>query len=354
MLQVNNEIARKSEKEVILVTGSSGLIGSALIKKLAPRYQMVGFDNAGYPYPPEEADCITIDLTSEENLAEVMDEVQARYGKRIASVVHLAAYYDFAGRPSPLYEKITVQGTQKLLKALQPLEVQQFIFSSSLLVYAPTHPGVKINENSPLEPKWDYPKSKVKTEKLIHENRGNIPAVILRIAGVYDEEGNSIPLTNQIQRIYEKQLTSHFYPGNTAHGNPFIHLDDLVEAIAKTIERRKDLPAEVTINIGDPETLSYRELQQQIGRFLYGKAWRTYRIPKVVAKLGAWAQGLFGDPFIKPWMIDLADDHSELDITRARTLLGWEPRHSLRETLPKMIAALKADPAGWYRRNKLK
>ena len=57
--------------------------------------------------------------------------------------------------------------------------------------------------------------------------------------------------------------------------------------------------------------------------------------------------------FIKPWMIELADDHYALDITRARTTLGWEPKRSLRETLPKMIAALKADPLGWYREHKL-
>jgi len=59
------------------------------------------------------------------------------------------------------------------------------------------------------------------------------------------------------------------------------------------------------------------------------------------------------DPFIKPWMIDRANDHYALDITRARTLLGWEPKRSLRATLPKMIAALKLDPLGWYRENKL-
>jgi nucleoside-diphosphate-sugar epimerase len=59
------------------------------------------------------------------------------------------------------------------------------------------------------------------------------------------------------------------------------------------------------------------------------------------------------DPFIKPWMIDRANDHYALDITRARTLLGWEPKRSLRGTIPKMIAALKADPLGWYRENEL-
>ena len=52
-------------------------------------------------------------------------------------------------------------------------------------------------------------------------------------------------------------------------------------------------------------------------------------------------------------MIDLADDHYELDITRARKLLAWEPRHSLRDTLPKMVAALKADREKFYCDNKL-
>jgi hypothetical protein len=60
------------------------------------------------------------------------------------------------------------------------------------------------------------------------------------------------------------------------------------------------------------------------------------------------------DAFIKPWMIDRANDHYALDIARARTLLGWEPKRSLRETLPKMVAALKADPLTWYRENDLK
>ena len=52
-------------------------------------------------------------------------------------------------------------------------------------------------------------------------------------------------------------------------------------------------------------------------------------------------------------MVDIADDHYAIDISRARELLGWEPKHSLRETLPRMIAALKADPVAWYRANKL-
>lgn len=48
--------------------------------------------------------------------------IRYAYGNKIASVVHLAAYYDFLGKPSDLYDKITVKGTERLLKFLQDFE----------------------------------------------------------------------------------------------------------------------------------------------------------------------------------------------------------------------------------------
>jgi nucleoside-diphosphate-sugar epimerase len=102
--------------------------------------------------------------------------------------------------------------------------------------------------------------------------------------------------------------------------------------------------------------LSYDELQRMLGRLIHSEGWETREIPKPMAKAGAWLENHvpFHDAFIKPWMIDRADEHYELDIARARKLLGWEPRRSLRETLPKMVAALKADPEKFYCENKLK
>ncbi|HUG45988.1 MAG TPA: hypothetical protein VMK31_05695, partial [Sphingomicrobium sp.] len=49
--------------------------------------------------------------------------------------------------------------------------------------------------------------------------------------------------------------------------------------------------------------------------------------------------------------VRLADDHYDLDIGRARKLLGWEPRHHITQRLPKMIEALKRDPKGWSEKN---
>jgi nucleoside-diphosphate-sugar epimerase len=116
------------------------------------------------------------------------------------------------------------------------------------------------------------------------------------------------------------------------------------------------LPRDLALLVGESETLSYEELQQEFGQLIHGEPWETTQIPKALAKTGAWLQDnmpLLEEPFIKPWMIDLADDHYALDITRARTLLGWEPERSLRDTLPKMVAALQFDPVAWYGTNKL-
>lgn len=343
-------------KNVVIVTGSSGLIGSAVINCLAEHFRIVGFDREGPPHPPPAAECVCVDLTSDESVQRGLERVRQGYGERIASVIHLAAYYDFSGEPSPKYEEITVRGTERLLRGLKSFRVEQFVFSSTMLVHAPCELGQRINEDWPLEPKWEYPRSKVETEQIIRAECGDTPAVMLRIAGVYDDRCHSIPLAHQIQRIYERKLTSHVFPGHISHGQAFLHLDDLVNAIFLLTERRADLSPELVLLIGEPETLSYDELQHTIGRLLHDEDWETHEIPKSLAKTGAWFQDNmpFGEePFIKPWMIDMADDHYALDITRARIVLGWAPKRSLRDTVPKMVNTLKADPLAWYRENKL-
>jgi nucleoside-diphosphate-sugar epimerase len=346
---------------IALVTGSSGRIGSAVMRRFAGRFDsVVGFDHNAPKNPPPGCTHVPVELTSEESVESGLRILRGHHGTHVASVIHLAAYYDFFGEPSPKYDEITVGGTGRLLRLLRDREfqVEQFVFSSTMLVHRPAEPGQYINEDWPLGPTWAYPESKVRTENLIREKRGDIPAVLLRIAGVYDDGCHSIPLAHQIQRIYERQFTSRVYSGSTSHGQSFVHLDDLVDAIEVTIERRAALPPELPVLLGEPEALSYDELQHTMARLIHGDHWETLEVPGPVAplaKAGAWVMEKLpgADPFIKPWMIDRANDHYALDITRARTLLNWEPKRSLRETLPKMIAAFKADPLGWYRENDL-
>jgi nucleoside-diphosphate-sugar epimerase len=258
-----------------------------------------------------------------------------------------------------------VRGTERLLEELEAFEVEQFVFSSTMLVHAPSEHHRKIDEKAPVKPKWAYPESKVRAERSIRTLHGKIPFVLLRIAGVYDDRCHSVPIAHQIERIHERHLTSHLYPGDLARGQAFVHLNDLVDAIALTVDKRATLPPDLTLLIGEPETLSYGSLQEALGCLIHGEEWKTTTIPKPAAKAGAWLQekaaklpGVSGmpgieEPFIKPWMVNLADDHYELDIGRARSQLNWEPKHRLRDTLPRMIEVLKRDPESFYRENKL-
>ncbi len=353
-----NEPQTDSAKEVVIVTGSSGLIGSATLNRLSDSYRVVGFDRAGDMRPKsEKVECICVDMTSDASVEAGLKRVRYAYGGRIGSFIHLAAYYDFSGKPSDMYEKVTVRGTQRLLRALQEFDVGQFVFSSTILVHAPSPPGGRLTEDSPLDPKWAYPKSKVETEEVILHERRHIPVVILRIAGVYDNRCHSIPLAHQMQRIYERQLTSHFFPGDVTQGRQsFVHLEDLANALANTVDRRTQLPAQLTVLIGETEALSYAELQEDLGCLIHGTEWETVKIPGKVAEAGAWLQekNPLGDkPFIKPWMVPLADDDYVLDTTRAKTILDWRPTHALSKTIPAMVDALKSDPLKWYEENKL-
>lgn len=343
-----------SDKKVIVVTGSSGRIGMRLIEKLNQDVQPIGLDFVGAVSPTPRLEFVFVDLSSDESVKKGFDRIQYAYGNHITSIVHLAAFYSFEGTRLENYERITVKGTERLLRECKRFTVEQFIFTSTMLVHNPTERGEIINEDAPIVGKWHYPASKVKTEHLIRAQHGDIPFVILRIAGCYDDECNCIPVSQNIVRIYEKQLAGLFFPGDSSHGVPYIHFDDLVDMILTTIEKRKELPKDLVLLAAEEDSISYRDLQETIGMLLWSKKWPMIWLPKVVAKLGAWVQGLvpFGPkPFIKPWMVDLADDNYEVTIDRARKILGWEPKHQLRKTLPKIIENMKANPIAWYKRH---
>jgi nucleoside-diphosphate-sugar epimerase/uncharacterized membrane protein len=347
-------------KPIVLITGAAGTVGSALGRVLMRDYHVVGLDRSEC----EAAhDSILFDLTSDSSVELALRKFRDRYGERIHSVVHLAAYFDFTGEGNPLYDEINVEGPRRLLRALQEFEVGQFIFSSTMLVHAPVEPGERVNESTPIGPRWIYPQSKVEAEQVIRSERGSIPVVLLRLAGLYDETTAVPTFAQQVSRIYERTAKSHLYSGDQNVGQSMVHRDDMIEAFRLTIARRDQLPDDVAILIGEEDAMGYGALQDRLGQLIHGDAeWKTLTVPKALAKGGAWIEETLepvipdaldrGEkPFIRPFMVEMADDHYALDISRAREYLGWEPQHSLDDTLPKIVESLKADPLGWYERN---
>jgi nucleoside-diphosphate-sugar epimerase len=173
----------------ILITGSIDFLGQAIAQALICRYAVIGLDMVQPKQPIHGMATIQTGLTSDASVARAMQAVRERAGDRITSVIHLAAYYDTTGEDNPKYGAVAVKGTLGLLEALKALRTDQFIFSSTLLVHAPRpEKGVKIDEDSPLDPAWAYPKSKLQTERLVTMHRGSIKTVITRFTGIYDED----------------------------------------------------------------------------------------------------------------------------------------------------------------------
>jgi len=345
------------DKPVVLVTGSSGFISTRVMATLSSDYQVVEFDLTRSEEGAAGAEWIECDLTEDGSVAQALTTIRAKRGTRLASVIHVAACPDFSGEPSPLHRILTVEGTRRLLRGLQEFQVEQFVLSSSLLAVRPAEESKVVPEQSVTEVAWDYPHSQLEAERVIEQERGSIPTVILRVAEVYDEDCHSIPIAQHIRRIYEKKLENYFYPGLTTHGLPFIHLDDLIECVRKTVALRRALNPQETFVIAEPDIVSYVELQELLGAFIHGPEWPVMRTPQVVAKVSAWAQKKLAageeETLIKPWMMDWADMHYPVPVGRARERLGWEPRHRLRATLEEMVRRLKRDPQQWYHTNNL-
>lgn len=351
-----------ADKPIVLITGAAGNIGRSLAAALADGYRIVGLDQPG-----KEADfpLLGADFTKADSVREAMARFREDHGAQISSVIHLVAFFDFSGEENPLYQSVNVEGTRHLLRALQEFEVEQFVYSGTMLVHAPGQPGEPIDEDQPIDPRWAYPKSKARAEEAIREEHGGIPYVVLRLAGLYDEKTSVPTLANQIARIHQRDIQSHFYSGATNVGQAMVHRDDMLDAFRRTVDRRKDIPSGTAILIGEPEAMGYDALQDELGELIHGSDdWVTLRVPKAAAAAGAWAQEKLepvvpdaidqGEPpFIKPFMVMMADDHYELDIGRARRLLGWEPKHRLEDRLPEIVRTLERDPIAWYEANGL-
>ena len=90
------------------------------MQRLQARFgNVVGLDRAAPTPPPPGCSAIAVDIASDQSVRDALGVLREHHGRRIASVVHLAAYYDFLGKPSPKYEQITVEGTRRLLRGLR-------------------------------------------------------------------------------------------------------------------------------------------------------------------------------------------------------------------------------------------
>ncbi|OQB15800.1 MAG: UDP-glucose 4-epimerase [Deltaproteobacteria bacterium ADurb.Bin207] len=297
------------ERKTILITGSEGLIGTALASRLATE---------GYAIRP-------LDIRHKSFLfqGDTTDlPVVKRALRGCCGVIHLAAVSRVLwGQQDPkrcIYTN--VGGTKNILRAAIESATQPWVvLASSREVYGqPEH--LPVTEDAPLRPMNIYAQSKVAAERLMgHARNAGIRTSIVRFSNVYgsvrDHPDRVIPAFVRAAL----QGTALRLDG-AEHAFDFTHVDDVVRgvsALVKLVEQGESRLAAVHLVTGISTTL--RELAQLVME-LGGQT-----LPLIHAPARSYDVARFqGDP------------------RRAATLLSWRAQVSLRTGLEKLMADHRA------------
>jgi UDP-glucose 4-epimerase len=304
----------------VLVTGAAGFIGSHLTRRLVNEGAEVHAltSTVSSVYPTRLLDVRDDILLHEANLTDrsAMDALVGVSSPEI--VFHLGAYTHVGKSWQRVDECIqaNVQGTVNLLQALAPKGYARFVNTGTSEIYGDIE--VPFREDALVNPISPYAVSKYAAERycrMFHQGH-DWPIVNVRPFNAY---GPAQSPDRVIPEIIVRALRSQ--PLRMTQGRQtreFNFVDDLVDGFVLA-GVAPDIEGQV-INIGCGEEVSMRDLATTI-------------------------LDLMGNP-IEAQFGALPDRPTEIwrmycDSTKARTLLGWKPRHTLSEGLGRTIE--------WYR-----
>lgn len=294
----------------ILVTGSSGQLGSFMCELLMRNNTVLGMDVRPQPYAHLQSISFVGDITEE---AQVKQAVQG-----VNSIVHCAAQVSVErATQDPLFDAWTnILGTVTLLNEAVQAGVSKFIYVSSAAVYGQPK-NLPIDENHPTNPTSNYGTSKLAGEKYAYNFAKNtkMETVMVRPFNFYSVRADpqspySGVITKFISRVGEDMPP--IIDGDGRQTRDFIHARDVAAMIALALEK-EGLSGEV-FNCGSGRSTSVNDLASMVIQ-ISGKRLRAE----------------YGPPRVG----DIKDSLS--NSAKARRMLGFEPKISLSEGLAELI-----------------
>jgi len=307
-------------KQRVVITGAAGFIGSHLSEALLDRgYEVIGIDNLLTGDTANIAHLTNRDFTFLKHDVTNYINVDGPVG----FVLHWASPaspIDYLELPIPTL-KVGALGTHKAL-GLAKAKGARFVLASTSEVYGDPleHPQKETywGNVNPIGPRGVYDEAKRFAEAMTvayHRYHG-IDAKIVRIFNTYGprmrlKDGRAVPAFMS-QALRHQDVTVF---GDGTQTRSFTYITDLVDGIIRLMLSDVNDP----VNIGNPREMTIEEIARTIIRMTGSRSRIVYQpLPT-------------DDPKVR-----------QPDITRARTLLGWEPQVPLEEGLVRTIEYFRA------------
>jgi dTDP-glucose 4,6-dehydratase len=311
----------------IVITGAAGFLGSHLCDRLLVEgHKVVGLDNF-----------IT---GSKENIAHLMGHDNFTFYKHdVSNYIYIAGKVDavlhFASPASPnpqsplAYFNLPIQtmkagalGTHNSL-GLAKANKARFLLASTSEIYGdPLEHPQKESYPGNVDPAgaravYDEAKRFAEALTLAYHHQHGVDTRIVRIFNTYGprmdlDDGRALPNLLKLA-LQGKPLTVY---GDGSQTRSFCYVDDLIDGIIKLLYSNEHMP----VNIGNPVEMSILEFAEAINR--------------ITGNPG-------GIEFVANARSTRDPQRRRPDITRAREILGWEPKFTLEEGLRRTIPYFK-------------
>ena len=298
---------RKFKK--ILITGSSGTIGTALFEALLERgYQVIGFDKRANQWS-KKLNKLTIkgSLLNQKDIKKLPKDFDL--------IIHLAAnarVYNLIINPRLALENIV--STYNILEFALKSHIKNFIFSSSREVYGNQKKNIFKEEDFNLYfSESPYSATKISSEALIYAFAKcyKMNYLVFRFSNVYGKYDISDRFVPLLIRKMKRNKDIEIYSKNK--DLVFTYIDDCTDGIIKGIEKFPRVKNN-TLNLASPKSYKLTKVAKLLKKFLKSKS----RI------------------IVKPGRIGEVEKF-RADISKAKKLLKYQPKHSLENGLKLTI-----------------